>query len=347
MTSAVNQGLHQFIPKGRINALDILRGLAIIMMTLPHQTLPFNLQSTPIGHQLFIIGAYYTRPVFIAVSGMAIVLYEKKYQWPFRMIAHGCILFAMAWTVDVLTHQSLNVDWDIFQLIGACYAIAGALSYAGDNRKKFLGLFVLLLIWFFIPSIRPDQGLFPIWPNGIYFIGGYLIAKWGLSRFNLVWIVALTLIFCVVYFSIFYIYAPRTIESSTAIFGIMASFSCIFILLCLTLLLENQQLSNKRPLSMILRFGLYPVSLYFMQQFFTVFGIRFNFKLVLTDIPSLNCILQTALLLIGMYFTTYVFNRCKFLSVEFWLRRTEYFIMDIVPARGIFKQLPTNKSALG
>jgi len=346
MPSALNRELYDYIPEGRINALDILRGLAIIMMTVPHQTLPFNLQSTSIGHQLFIIGVYYTRPMFIAVSGMAIVLYEKKYQWPFRMITHGCILFAMAWSADVITHQSLRVDWDIFQLIGACYAIAGALSYAGDNRKKFLGLFVLLLIWVFLPSIRPDQGLFPIWPNGIYFIGGYLIAKWGLSRFNLVWTVALTLIFCIFYLSLFYIYADRTIASSTNFIAIMASYSCIFILLFLTLLLENQQLSNKRPLSMILRFGLYPVSLYFMQQFFTVFGIRFNFKLILTDIPSMDCILQTALLLIGMYFTTYLFDRFKFLSVEFWLRRTESFVMDIVPARGIFKQLPA-KTALG
>ena len=345
MQSALNQELYQFIPKGRINALDILRGLAIIMMTLPHQTLPFNLQSTLIGHQLFIIGAYYTRPMFIAVSGMAIVLYEKKYQWPFRMITHGCILFTMAWSADVLTHQRLNVDWDIFQLIGACYAIAGTLCYAGDNRKKFFVLFVLLLIWFFFPSIRPDQGLFPIWPNGIYFIGGYLIAKWGLSRFNLAWTVALALFFCIVYFPCFYIYSHRTVETSTNFMGIMASFSCIFILLCLTLLLENKQLSNKRPQSMILRFGLYPVSLYFMQQFFTVFGLRYNFKLVLTGVSIMDCILQTMLLLIGMYFTTYLFDRIKFLSVEFWLRRTESFIMDIVPARGIFKQLPT-KTAL-
>lgn len=346
MQSALNQGLYEFIPKGRINALDILRGLAIIMMTLPHQTLPFNLQSTPIGHQLFIVGAYYTRPVFIAVSGMAIVLYEKKYQWPFRMVTHGCILFAMAWSADLVTHQRLNVDWDIFQLIGACYAIAGALCYAGNNRNKFFGLFVILLIWFYFPTIRPDQGLFPIWPNGIYFIGGYFIATWGLSRFNLIWTVVLALIFCIFYLLFFYVYTDPTIASSTNFIGIIASHSCIFILLCLTLLIENRQVSNKRPLSMILRFGLYPVSLYFMQQFFTVFGIRFNFKLVLTDIPSIDCILQTALLLIGMYFTTYLFDRLKFLSVEFWLRRTESFVMDIVPARGIFKQLPV-KTALG
>ena len=61
-----------------------------------------------VGHQIYMIGYYYTRPMFIAVSGMAIVLYERKYRCPFRMIVHGIVLFLMAWCADIITHQSFS-----------------------------------------------------------------------------------------------------------------------------------------------------------------------------------------------------------------------------------------------
>jgi len=136
------------LPKGRIKSLDILRGLAIIMMTIPHQTIVFGLKHSLVGHQLYMIGYYYTRPMFIAVSGMAIVLYERKYRCPFRMIVHGVVLFLMAWCVDIITHQNYGIDWDIFQLIGGCYALAGLFNYIERNDLRLLGVFALILFWF-------------------------------------------------------------------------------------------------------------------------------------------------------------------------------------------------------
>jgi len=97
---------------------------------------------------------------------------------------------------------------------------------------------------------------------------------------------------------------------------------------------------------MILRFGIYPVTLYFIQQFFVVFGLAINLKLALTGNASIDCILHTTVLLIGMFFATYVFDRLMFLSVEFWLRKAESIIMGFVPAKGIFRPLPS-KGSLG
>lgn len=336
-----NKKLSQFIPKGRIKSLDILRGLAIIAMTLPHQTLPFGLQNTVIGHQLFIIGAYYTRPLFITVSGIALVFQEQKYRCPFRMIVHGSVLFIFAWCVDIITHQNFGIDWDIFQLIGCCYAMAGLFSYIGNGYKKYLGILTLILIWYFSASLRPDQGLFPVWPNGIYFVSGYLIGKWGISQNNRLWTVFLIFIGSLIYLFCFYIYFERAIQLSLSPIGITASLTAIFVLLFFVLAMERKQLTKIIPFSFLLRFGLYPVSLYYMQQFFVVFGLKINLKLALTGISSIDCILHTTALLIGMYFSTFLFDRLKYLSVEFWLRKTEATIMNWVPSKGIFNPTPT------
>lgn len=334
------------LPKGRIKSLDILRGLAIIMMTIPHQTIIFGLKHSLVGHQLYMVGYYYTRPMFVAVSGMAIVLYERKYNCPFRMIVHGIVLFLMAWCADIVTHQNFGIDWDIFQLIGGCYAIAGLFNYIRRNDVRLLAVFALIMFWFFLPEMRPDHGHTPIWPFGIYFLGGYLIAKWGISQYDRMWIVLLTLIVSIPYLAYFYTFCERSEELSTNPYGIAATFGVVFILLCLTLLLENRQFADKRPLSMILRFGIYPVTLYFIQQFFVVFGLAINLKLALTGNASIDCVLHTTVLLIGMYIATYVFDRFKFLSVEFWLRKAESIVMGFVPAKGIFRPLPS-KEPLG
>ena len=93
------------------------------------------------------------------------------------------------------------------------------------------------------------------------------------------------------------------------------------------------------------QFGIYPITLYFIQQFVTVFGPKFGLEVALTSMPGLNCIMQTTLLLIGMLLSTLIFDRFRFFCVEFWLKKTESFVINILPERGIFKQLPA-KAAL-
>jgi hypothetical protein len=341
MPFKTHRDITRYLPAGRIKALDIHRGLAIIMMTIPHQTIVFGLKHSIVGEQIYMIGYYYTRPMFIAVSGIAIVLYERKYRCPFRMVVHGVVLFLMAWCADIITHQNFGVDWDIFQLIGGCYAITGIFNYIERLDFRLLGVSALILFWLLVPDMRPDQGITPLWPFGIYFIGGYLLGKWGASQYGRMWVVSSALIASFPYLAYFYAYCERSEALSTNTYGITATFAVIFGLLCLTLFMENRQFADKRPLSMILRFGLYPVTLYFIQQFFVVFGLAINLKLALTGIASVDCILHTTALLIGMYWVTYLFDRIKFLSVEFWLRKAESIVMDFVPAKGIFRPLPS------
>lgn len=326
----MNKRLSQFIPNGRIKSLDILRGLAIIAMTLPHQMYLFKIHHTLFGHQWFIAGAYYTRPLFIAVSGMALVLSEMKIRWPFRMIVHGGVLFFMAWMIDVISHGSLQIDWDIFQVIGACYCIAGLMSYLGYGRKKLVCVALLLSIWTFWPLMRPDTGLFPIWPNGFYFIGGYVFAKWGLSHYNRAWEATLILLACMAYLIYFYVYCERTVALSINAIGIIASYALIYILLALSLYMENRHWFGQFPATLLMRFGQYPLSLYFSQQFIVVFGLKTGMRLVPTGMVYPDWAIQTCLLLSVMYAATFLFDRYPFFSMEFWLRKTESIIMKAV-----------------
>ena len=332
--------LNKFIPNGRIKSLDILRGFAILIMTLFHQTVPFKLYSSGVGYHLSLFTAYYIVPMFIAVSGIAITFFEKKYRCPFRMIVHGIVLFLMAWSADILVHQSLQVDWDIFQLIGCCYAISGVFNYIKRDDLRFAGLFILIITWLIAKGIRPDVGLRPIWPYGIFFLCGYLIGKWSTSRYSSLWPVFMMLVASIIYLIFFYTFFERSIELSINIYGIIASCAGIYILLCLTLFMENHQLLSGPAMLLLKQFGIYPISLYFIQQFFTVFGPKFGLKLDLSSMPGLNYALQTVLLIVGMLLATFLFDRFRILCVEFWLKKTESIVMKIIPERGIFKTLP-------
>lgn len=341
----LSKKLSPFIPNGRIVTLDILRGLAIFVMTLYHQTVPFGLHSFGLGRQLGVFATYYILTLFIAVSGIAIVFFVKKYRCPFRMIVHGIVLFMMAWFADIITHQSFRIDWDIFQLIGACYALCGLFHYIDRDDIRLASVFILVCIWMIFKDIRPDMGLRPVWPYGIFFLFGYLLGKWSIRRHSSLLSILIMLVASIIYLIFFYTFRERSLELSTNAYGIAAAYAGIYILLCVTLLMENHQLIRGPAMFLLRQFGIYPITLYFMQQFVTVFGPKFGLKVALTSTPSLNFVLQTVLLITVMLLATMLFDRFKIFCVEFWLKKTESFIMNIVPERGIFKQLPA-KAAL-
>lgn len=338
--------LSQFIPKGRVVTLDVLRGFAILAMTVYHQTIPFHLHSFGFGQQIGVSETYYILTLFIAVSGTAIVFFEKKYHCPFRMVVHGIVLFMMAWCADLVAHQSFRIDWDIFQLIGICYATCGLFNYIKRDDIRFAGIFILVFTWLIFKDIRPDEGLRPIWPYCIFFLWGYLLGKWSTSRNCPMWSVLAMLGASVVYLVFFYILCERSLELSTNSYGIVASFAGIYLFLSFTLFIENQRLMRGPVVLLLKKFGVYPITLYYIQQFVTVFGPRLGLKLSISPIPIFNYIWQTSLLVIIMFISTILFDRIRFLCVEFWLRKTESFVMNIVPNRGIFKPLP-DKAAIG
>ena len=326
-----NKDFSRFVPVGWVQSLDVMRGLAIVLMTLPHQTLLFDLQNSFPGDILFLIGVYYTRPIFIGVSGMALLFNERKDHRPFRIFLHGAVLFLMAWSLDILVHRSLKVDWDIFQLIGACYGIAALTGCLGFGIRRFVGLAILVMVWVAFPLLRPNEGLFPIWPHGIYFLAGYLLAVYATSRFHRAESTLIALALGISYMVLFYHrYVPDLLQA-TLPEGIILTIAAIFLTSAVLLLAENRNYMTKPLFAFLLRFGRYPLTLYFAQQSVTVFGLKYHLSLKLTQIPLLNWGIQASLLLGAMYFSTHLFDRAAFFSMEFWLRSVEKAVLRRVP----------------
>jgi len=65
-----------------------------------------------------------------------------------------------------------------------------------------------------------------------------------------------------------------------------------------------------------------------------------NLKLTLTQNPNIDCTLQTLILLLVMFGATFLFDRIRFFSIEFWLRKAESIIMNVIPKTGIFHFIP-------
>ncbi|PQP33386.1 hypothetical protein C6A37_13180, partial [Desulfobacteraceae bacterium SEEP-SAG9] len=66
---------------------------------------------------------------------------------------------------------------DIFQLIGIGYAIFGAFNFLGNNTRKYVALAILICLWAVFPYLRPDKGVFAIWPYGMFLLAGYFFCK--------------------------------------------------------------------------------------------------------------------------------------------------------------------------
>lgn len=318
----------------RILTMDIIRGIAIIFMTIYHQRLIFQPEDLS-GTIAYFLG-YLAAPFFLAVSGMVMFLHEEKHRWPFKMIVHGSVLFAMAWSIDVIYHRSFAVDWDIFQLIGAGYVFFGVLNYLDSKIKKYAALAALILVWSLIKDIRPDDGIFPIWPYGVFFLGGYSYIQYTKRGFN--WQLKSALLFApTVAYIAFWIFIGR-LPSIVALSGIILALSLTFILASIGLYGEEKKpdIFHHAPLTILNRFGVYPLSLYMCQQVITRLGMSWRYHLRLTEQPFYDWIIQATMLLLGMLLLTFLFDHFKYVSLEWWLRQTEIRLLRRMPAKSIF-----------
>ena len=326
--------LADWIPAGRVLTLDLIRGLAIVLMTVAHQGFFYELE----GGVKFVwrMMAYLAVPFFLSVSGMAMALAARSHRWPFRMVVHGAVLFGVTWGLDVVFHRSFRVDWDIFQIIGATYVLLGALNYLGRGLRQYLVLAAIVLVLTLYPTLRPDRGIFPLWPLAIFILSGYALADFGTSRWNRASITgaaavlsAATIAYCVVY---------RVSPNNRLLSGILLAIAIIFIMSAGSLWLENQGWLRRIPADLLIRFGQYPLTLYFFQQAATLAGHRFGFRLNLLDSMAGNWLVHGAVLIGMLFLYTFVLDRVGVLRMEWWLRAIEAKIMGGLPDAGFFRK---------
>lgn len=310
----------------RVVSLDLVRGFAIFSMTVFHQSLVIQLDGDWLLFANFL--GFIAAPLFLIISGAAVAFHEHRYHWPFKMIVHGGLLFALAYCLDVFAHLSWQVDWDVFQVIGACYAGLGLFDYLGYGWCKFVALAVVLLGLAVFPAVRPDQGVFPVWPFGLYFISGYLVALLGLNsglRRRLIWGLAIVGFGC---FLAFFSWDPT--PGQTRPEGFVFLLALFYLMLLATLKIEKRGLLKTRGLAVLISWGQYSLTLYFMQQFVTVTRLCLPLPLSATW----AWIVQSAVLLALLYTATLLMKRYAFLDVGWWLRQAEQRVMKRTPAKG-------------
>ncbi|MDY6793336.1 MAG: hypothetical protein SWH54_18880 [Thermodesulfobacteriota bacterium] len=309
--------------------MDIIRGIAIIFMTVYHQGLVYSLDGRA-NHVSYFLG-YLAAPFFLAVSGGALWYHERHYRWPIKMIVHGITLFLFAWMVDVIAHQRFNIDWDIFQLIGIGYAIIGAFNILGNNTRKYFALAILIGLWAVFPNLRPDKGVFAIWPYGMFFLAGYFFTIYAKSRLNSAYLTTL-LVFCMILYVSYWIYVGL-LPHIIALEGIFFAICLCLLLWSLGFVLEYKKALNRSFFSLLLRYGTYPLTLYYCQQTIALFCIKYQIHLNLFPLKTINWICQASLLLIVMLFITYILDHYKFFSIEWWLRKMENTVLNRLPNR--------------
>jgi uncharacterized membrane protein len=299
----------------RIIGLDAVRGCAILAMTLYHQSLVIKPGGGWRSFAAFL--GYLSAPLFLFISGAAAALHERRHRWPLKMVVHGGLLFLMAYAIDLVVQRDPRVDWDIFQIIGACYAGLGLLGTLGQGLRKHAALAAVLLIPALVPALRPDRGFFPPWPFGLYFVSGYLVALLGLSSRLRRWSIRCSALAGLGGFLLVFSWNPP--PDRTRPEGFFFLLPLAYALLIAALEAERLGLLGSRGLAVLVRWGKYPLTLYFAQQLATVARLRLHLPLA----PTGAWIVQAAALLALMHAATFILERFPVLDMGWWLRQAE------------------------
>ena len=313
---------------GRVVGLDLLRGGAIAAMTMYHQSLVVR----PVGgwESFAQFLGFISAPLFLCISGMGASFHERRHHRPFKMVVHGGLLFAFAYLLDLLVNRNARVEWDIFQIIGACYGGLGLLGCLGYGVRQLAGMAGIFLALLLFPAFRPDQGFFPPWPFGLYFAAGYLLSRLGQSPWLSRWMSLLLTAASLSYFLYWLSLAARPDDRAQPA-GFFFLVALVYVLLTAALDAEKRDLFRTGGLKVLVRWGQYPLTLYLFQQVVTIARVRLPLPAQLP--PAAAWVVQSAALLSLMYAATFLLERFPFLDAGWWLRQAEARVLSHAPAK--------------
>ena len=190
---------------------------------------------------------------------------------------------------------------------------------------------ILIGLWALFPIVRPDKGIFPIWPYGVFLLAGYFYVLFGQSRYNTLYLTGVFFIISCIH--IYFWAHVQALPCIVTINGILFVLSLLFISIITGLVLEHNKLINKMPFTLIIRFGRYPLTLYFFQQFVTRFCIKFQLTLPISLSSTINWLTQASIIIMLMLAGTYLLDLFKFFRIEWLLRKIETAVLNLVPER--------------
>jgi hypothetical protein len=159
----------------------------------------------------------------------------------------------------------------------------------------------------------------------MFFLAGFFFTDYMKSRLNTVSLTLLLTLAMIVYVS-YWIYV-KSLPYIIALEGILFSMCLCLLLWSLGFVLEFKKLLKRSFFSLLLRYGTYPLTLYYCQQITARFCIKYQIFLSFFSSKTTNWIFQTSLLLLLMLMVTYILDRYKFFSIEWWLRKIENAVL--------------------
>ena len=164
-------------------ALDVMRGLAIVLMVAIHGRIHFPPLSTAFYNAVGSFGTL-AAPFFLICAGMGVGYLQGRYEEAradLRRVLWRRGLFLMVFaTIVGLLHLDFSriLDWDVFTLIGAMYVLVAASGGLGW-RRTLVSIGVVMVANLLLPMQEPGVlrgGSFPIIPFAAYFMIGLVFA---------------------------------------------------------------------------------------------------------------------------------------------------------------------------
>jgi len=170
------------ITSRRIESIDIVRGLVMVMMALDHTRDYFHFNAMggdPMDPETTTPFLFFTRfithfcaPIFVMLSGTSAFLYgnkKDKKELFFFLFTRGIWLMLLevtvvrvGWTFNIFLNSSFM--FQVIWAIGLCMVILSGLIWLNKNAVLAIGILIVLFHNILDPvEIKPDNPLYIVW----------------------------------------------------------------------------------------------------------------------------------------------------------------------------------------
>jgi uncharacterized membrane protein len=161
--------------KDRIVSFDVLRGLNIAAMVLVHYVPIYYPQpSTPFSVVIYAIWGY-IGPLFIYLAGASTWLFLRA-KPPTTLLKRGIFLFLLTLAIGIFPKGHVYIEWTLIQDIAFAFVIMAVIALISRHRLLIGTIIIMLCSFMFSCFSLNVDGVFPIFPIGIFFWVGYAYA---------------------------------------------------------------------------------------------------------------------------------------------------------------------------
>jgi uncharacterized membrane protein len=308
----------------RLASLDALRGLNIAAMVLVHYVgIYYSQPSTPFSAIVYLIWGY-VAPLFLYLAGAGTWFFFRTNP-PSKLMKRGIFLSALTLAISIFPKGHLYIEWTLIQDVGFAFIVMAVIAFISPHRLLGTTLVCLLCSVFFSWFGLTVEGVFPIFPIGLYFLIGYGYACLCNPRpaENVITcqaiVAALT---AAIVCGLGVLSNPWTQGTPLALYSDLATTGGVFMLLYFFFVYVLGSWEFKGALGeFILLMGRFSLTSYYIQQVLLRLSQRFDVKLLILG-PFLSSVGMTTLIFVVIYGILKVWSKFDFVfSLEWGMRR--------------------------